>query len=69
MYYCKNPKVKNTNLESIEHHCRFADPDHHEAEIMKSFQESNCISSANMQFRVMLSFFQTSSGTVPDGIT
>jgi hypothetical protein len=39
MYHCKiHPKVKNTNLESIEHHCRFADPNHHKEEIMKSFQ-------------------------------
>ena len=40
IYYCKlHHKVENTNLESIEHHCRFTDPDHHKAEIMKSFQE------------------------------
>ena len=40
IYYCKlHRKVENTNLESIEHHCRLADPDYHKAEIMKSFQE------------------------------
>jgi hypothetical protein len=40
IYYCKlHRKVENANLESIEHHCRFAEPDHHKAEIMKSFQE------------------------------
>jgi hypothetical protein len=40
IYYCKaHPKVENTNLESIEHHCRFTDTEHHKAEIMKSFQE------------------------------
>jgi hypothetical protein len=40
IYYCKiHRKVENANLESIEHHCRFTDPDHHKAEIMKSSQE------------------------------
>ena len=40
IYYCKvHRKVENTNLKSIEHHCRFTDPEHHKAEIMKSFQD------------------------------
>jgi hypothetical protein len=35
MYYCRiHPKVRNTNLESIEHHCRLSDLEQHKAEIL-----------------------------------
>ena len=27
--------VKNVNLESIEHHCKYKDPDYHKSEILK----------------------------------
>ena len=35
-YFCKlHPEVKNVNLESIEHHCKYKDPDYHKSEILK----------------------------------
>jgi hypothetical protein len=38
MYRKIHPKVRNTNLESIEHHCRFAEPDHHKSEIISRME-------------------------------
>jgi hypothetical protein len=35
-YYCKlHPEVCNIYLESIEHHCKYKDPDVHKSEILK----------------------------------
>ena len=35
-YYCRlHPDFKNINLGSIEHHCRYHEPDRHKAEILK----------------------------------
>lgn len=35
-YYCKlHPDFKNISLSSIEHHCRYHEPDRHKAEILK----------------------------------
>jgi hypothetical protein len=35
-YYCKlHPNIENIYLESIEHHCRFSDPEYHESEILR----------------------------------
>jgi hypothetical protein len=35
-YYCRlHPDFKNVNLGSIEHHCRYHEPDRHIAEILK----------------------------------
>ena len=35
-YFCRlHPEVKNVNLESIEHHCKYKDPDYHKSEILK----------------------------------
>ena len=35
-YYCKlHPDIQNRNLESIEHHCRYKDPELHKSEILK----------------------------------
>jgi hypothetical protein len=42
IYHCRlHPKVKNTDLDSLERHCRFADPDQHKAEILRSIQEGH----------------------------
>lgn len=43
MYYCEichpefanDPAVANINLSSIEHHCKYKDPDRHKAEILR----------------------------------
>jgi hypothetical protein len=35
-YYCKlNPWIKNVNLESVEHHIKFKDPEKHKLELLK----------------------------------
>ena len=35
-YYCKlHPDIQNINLESIEHHCKYKDPELHKSEILK----------------------------------
>ena len=35
-YYCKlHPDIENIHLESIEHHCKFSNPEFHKAEILK----------------------------------
>jgi hypothetical protein len=35
-YYCKlDPDIENIYLESIEHHCKFSDPELHKSEILK----------------------------------
>ena len=35
-YYCRlHPDFKNISLSSIEHHCRYHEPDQHKAEILK----------------------------------
>ncbi len=34
-YYCKlHPDIENINLESIEHHCKYRDPELHKSEIL-----------------------------------
>jgi hypothetical protein len=34
-YYCKlHPEIENMNLESIEHHCKYRDPELHKSEIL-----------------------------------
>jgi hypothetical protein len=34
-YYCKlHPDIENMNLESIEHHCKYKDPELHKSEIL-----------------------------------
>jgi hypothetical protein len=36
LYYCKlHPHVKSAYLETIEHHCKYKDPDKHKAEILQ----------------------------------
>jgi hypothetical protein len=36
LYFCRlHPECKNVNLESIEHHCKYKDPDYHKSEILK----------------------------------
>jgi transcriptional regulator with XRE-family HTH domain len=40
MYYCKiHPKIKNANLGSIEHHCRFSNPDQHKTEMLRVLEQ------------------------------
>ena len=35
-YYCKlHPSIENTYLETIEHHCKYKEPDKHKAEILR----------------------------------
>jgi hypothetical protein len=35
-YYCKlHPDIENISLESIEHHCKYRDPELHKSEILK----------------------------------
>lgn len=35
-YYCKlHPDIENAYLESIEHHCKYKDPDVHKSEILR----------------------------------
>ena len=39
-YYCRlHPNFKNINLSSIEHHCRYHEPDRHKTEILKLLSE------------------------------
>jgi hypothetical protein len=39
LYYCKlHPGFKNINLECIEHHCRFSNPQMHKSEITKCLE-------------------------------
>lgn len=43
MYFCRlHPQVQNNYLESIEHHCRFSDPQLHKSEILKFLEK--CLS-------------------------
>jgi hypothetical protein len=38
-YYCKlHPKIKNIYLDSIEHHCKYKDPEIHKAKILEFLQ-------------------------------
>jgi hypothetical protein len=40
MYYCKlHRRIQNIYLESIEHHCKFSDPELHKSEILKFLEE------------------------------
>lgn len=35
-YYCKlHPNIENIYLESIEHHCKFSNPEFHNAELQR----------------------------------
>jgi hypothetical protein len=35
LYFCRlHPEVKNVNLDPIEHHCKYKDPDYHKSEIL-----------------------------------
>ena len=39
LYYCElHPGFKNINLECIEHHCRFSNPQMHKSEITKCLE-------------------------------
>ena len=36
LYYCKlHPDIENAYLKTIEHHCKYKDPDKHKAEILR----------------------------------
>ena len=36
LYFCRlHPEVKNVNLDPIEHHCKYKEPDVHKSEILK----------------------------------
>ena len=36
LYYCKlHPNIQNANLETIEHHCKYKDPNLHKSETLK----------------------------------
>jgi hypothetical protein len=36
LYFCKlHPEIKSVSLDSIEHHCKYKDPDYHKSEILK----------------------------------
>lgn len=38
-YYCKvHPKVENIHLESIEHHCKYSEPDKHKSKVLEFLQ-------------------------------
>jgi hypothetical protein len=37
LYYCKlHPGVQNVNLETVEHHCKYKEPDAHKSECMQN---------------------------------
>jgi len=39
-YYCKlHPYVESIHLESIEHHCKYIEPDKHKARILEFLQQ------------------------------
>jgi hypothetical protein len=39
-YYCKlHPDIENIHLESIEHHCKFSDPEYHKSEVLKFLEK------------------------------
>jgi hypothetical protein len=43
-YYCKlHPDIENVYLETIEHHCKYSNPEAHKLEILKklSLKEKN----------------------------
>jgi DNA replicative helicase MCM subunit Mcm2 (Cdc46/Mcm family) len=43
-YHCKlHPKVKNVNLSSIEHHCKYSDHNQHKAAILRLLKSQNSI--------------------------
>jgi hypothetical protein len=38
-YYCKvHPKVENIHLESIEHHCKYSEPETHKTKVLEFLQ-------------------------------
>jgi MCM AAA-lid domain len=40
MYFCKlHPDVESTHLQTIEHHCKYKDPELHKAEILRLLKE------------------------------
>ena len=47
-YYCKlHPKVVNTNLNSIEHHCKYSDHVHHKEAILRILRSFESNSGSN----------------------
>jgi hypothetical protein len=41
-YYCKlHPDIENVYLETIEHHCKYKEPDMHKSEIMRLLSKGN----------------------------
>jgi hypothetical protein len=41
LYYCKlHPKIQNLNLDSIEHHCKYGEPEVHKKEILSRLSKS-----------------------------
>ena len=41
-YYCKlHPNIENVYLESIEHHCKYKEPDKHMAAILRKLNYTN----------------------------
>jgi hypothetical protein len=38
-YYCKvHPKVENIHLQSIEHHCKYKEPEKHKSKVLEFLQ-------------------------------
>src|ERR671936_1866332 len=47
-YYCKlHPDIENVYLETIEHHCKYSNPEVHKLEILKLTQRKKNIKLSN----------------------
>ena len=41
LFFCLlHPEIENENLDSIEHHCKYKEPERHKEELIKKFQTS-----------------------------
>ena len=53
-YHCKlHPKIVNTNLNSIEHHCKYSDHIQHKEAILRILQTENSIKSVSSSNSVL----------------
>lgn len=44
LYYCEvchDPEVANVNLSSIEHHCKYRNPERHKTEILQRLPDKS----------------------------
>jgi len=52
-YYCKeDPNVVNVNLESIEHHIKFKDPESHKSKLLEMIQREHMDKDENTMVKI-----------------